>query len=57
MCLGILDHISQTIFEFADALLRLKQGDMGDGSEAGGWREKGTCTQFLMTSPGTTYAR
>jgi hypothetical protein len=59
MCLGILDHISQDILEFADALPRLtearesKQGDMGDGSEAGGWREKGACTQVLMTSPGT----
>jgi hypothetical protein len=42
MCLGILDHISQDILEFDDALSRLtearesKRGDMGDGSEAGG---------------------
>jgi hypothetical protein len=46
MCLGILDHISQDILEFADALSRLtearesKRGDMGDESETGGWREK-----------------
>jgi hypothetical protein len=41
MCLGILDHISQDILEFANALPRLtearesKRGDMGDGMEAG----------------------